>query len=76
MIRTLYTGCLWFEATEAELKDWFGHYGPVEAATIIEDPETDPPAEKRGRHVGRRGELIDLLEGQRDEDELGSRGPA
>lgn len=55
MIRTLYTGRLWFEATEAELQGWFGQYGPVEAATITEGPETDPPDEKGVQRVGRRG---------------------
>jgi RNA recognition motif len=69
MIRTLYTGRLWFEATEDELKDWFGQYGPVEAATISEDPEMDLPDEKGVQRVGHRGELIDLLEGRRDQDE-------
>lgn len=76
MTRTLYTGRLWFKATEAELKEWFGQYGPVEAATISEDPETDPPDTKGAQRVGRRGEVIDMLGGQRDEDELRPPDPA
>jgi RNA recognition motif-containing protein len=37
MTKKLYAGNLWFEATEAELKEWFGQSGPVEMVRIIPD---------------------------------------
>ena len=37
MTKKLYAGNLWFEATETELKEWFGQSGPVEMVRIIPD---------------------------------------
>ena len=34
MKEKLYLGDLWFEATEAELKEWFGRDRPIETVHI------------------------------------------
>jgi RNA recognition motif-containing protein len=59
MTRTLYAGRLWFEATETELKDWFGPYGPVETVSIREDPEPNAADEKGLERVGHGRGTID-----------------
>ena len=53
MTKKLYAGNLWFEATEAELKEWFGQSGPVEMVRIIPDRVGDKDiAEINSRDVG------------------------
>ena len=53
MTKKLYVGDLWFEATEAELKKWFGQSGPVEMVHIIPDRVSDKDiAEINSRDVG------------------------
>jgi hypothetical protein len=37
MRRKLYFGDLWFEATQTELRDWFGELGPIETWPIASD---------------------------------------